>query len=152
MDVTGFLFRPYDVVVLLYQAKLFREIGLFIGLSFSLRFNFGYTFANLKLAAMTLTPSFQYFLSDHFRTSSLVVLLHTASVTLLKNEPNTKMSQRHLPMKTRQTNSEAKHQTTYSIRSRICKSTPGRISFELFRWCSGYQENALNLVFKQQIT
>ena len=33
------------------------------------------------------------------------------------------MSQRHLPMKTRQTNSEAKHQTTYSIRSRICKST-----------------------------
>ena len=33
------------------------------------------------------------------------------------------MSQRHLQMKTRQTNSEAKHLTTYSIRSRICKST-----------------------------
>ena len=47
------------------------------------------------------------------------------------------MSQRHLPMKTRQTNSEAKHQTTYSIRIRICKSTPGRISFELLRPCGG---------------
>ena len=41
MDVTGFLLRPYDVVVLLYQAKLVREIGLFIGLSCCLRFNFG---------------------------------------------------------------------------------------------------------------
>ena len=39
--LTGFLLRPYDVVVLLYQAKLLRGIGLFIGLSFCLRFDFG---------------------------------------------------------------------------------------------------------------
>ena len=54
---------------------------------------------------------------------------------LLENEPTTRRSQRHLPMKTRQTNSEAKHQTTYSIKSRTCKSTPRRSSFELFRRC-----------------
>ena len=41
LDVTGFLLRPYDVVVLLYQAKLFHEIGLSTGLSFCLGFNFG---------------------------------------------------------------------------------------------------------------
>ena len=45
------------------------------------------------------------------------------------------MSQRHLPMKTRKTDQEAKHQTTYPIRSRSSKSTPGRISFDLFRRC-----------------
>ena len=39
--VTGFLLRPYDVVVLLYQVKLLREIGLFTGLLFCLGFNFG---------------------------------------------------------------------------------------------------------------
>ena len=41
LNVTGFLLWPYDVVVLLYQAKLLREIGLFIGLSFCLRFKSG---------------------------------------------------------------------------------------------------------------
>ena len=41
LDVTGFLLRPYDVVVQLCQAKQLREIGLFIALSFCLRFNFG---------------------------------------------------------------------------------------------------------------
>ena len=41
LDVTGFLLRPYDVVVLLLQDKLLREIGLFIGLSFCVGFNFG---------------------------------------------------------------------------------------------------------------
>ena len=56
-------------------------------------------------------------------------------VMLLKNEPITRISQRHLPTKTRQMNSKAKHQTTYSIRGWICKSTPGKISFELFRRC-----------------
>ena len=109
------------------------HIGLFIGLSFCLGFNFGIYICNLKLAAITLTlvfsrspkPSVQNFWSSR---------LHSFSQPL-ENEPITRMSQRRLPMKTRQTNSEAKHQTTYSIRSRICKSTPGRISFELFRLC-----------------
>ena len=91
------------------------------------------------MATITLTPVFSSFLSQYFRTFSLVVSLHTVSTRFLKNEPITRMSQRHLPMKTRQTNSEAKHQTTYSIRTRICKSTgksiPGRMSFELFRRC-----------------
>ena len=95
----------------------------------------GYTFANLKLATITLAPVFSRFRSHHFRPSCLVVSLHTASVRLLKNESITRMSHRHLPKKTQQTNSEAKHQTIYSLRSRICKSTPGRISFELFRQC-----------------
>ena len=80
-----------------------------------------------------MTLFFQGFRGHHFRTSSLVVLL--CEVMLLKNEPITRISQRHLPMKTRQTNSKAKHQTTYSVRGRICKSTPGRISLELFRGC-----------------
>ena len=99
----------------------------------------GYTFANLKLATITLTlvssrspkPSVQNFWSSRLTAQSFS--------QPLENEPITRMSQRRLPMKTRQTNSEAKHQTTYSIRSRICKSTPGRISFELFRPCWSLQ-------------
>ena len=95
----------------------------------------GYTFANLKLATITLTlvssrspkPSVQNFWSSRLTAYSFS--------QPLENEPITRMSQRRLPMKTRQTNSEAKHQTTYSIRSRNCKSTPSRISFELFRPC-----------------
>ena len=41
LNVTGFLLRPYDVVGLLYQAKLLREIRLSIGLTFCLRLNSG---------------------------------------------------------------------------------------------------------------
>ena len=64
-------------------------------------------------------------LNTHYTgCSSLVLLLHTASVRLLKNEPITRMSQRHLPSETRQNESTTftdwnsaneQHQTTYSI-------------------------------------
>ena len=90
-----------------------------------------YIFSKL-VGTITLTPVFSRFPNYHFRTSSLVVLLHTASVRLFKNQPIIRMRQRHLSMKTQQMNSEAKHQMTCSIRSRICKSTPNRISFGLF--------------------
>ena len=44
-----------------------------------------------------------------------IQLANLASLASLEsNEPITRMSQRHLPTKTRQTNSEAKHQTTLS--------------------------------------
>ena len=99
----------------------------------------GYTFANLKLATITLTlvslrspkPSVQNFWSSRLTAHSFSQPLENEPIMI------TRMSQRRLPMKTRQTNSEAKHQITYSIRSRICKSTSGRISFELFRPCLG---------------
>ena len=95
----------------------------------------GYTCANLKLATISLTlvsPRSPKSSVQNFWSSRLTA--HSFSEPL-ENDPITRMSQRHLPMKPRQTNSEAKHQTTYSIRSRICKSTPGRISFELFHLC-----------------
>ena len=114
-------------------------------LAFSLVYRFvwdsisGYTFANLKLATITLTlvssrspkPSVQNFWSSRLTAHSFSQPLENEPIMI------TRMSQRRLPMKTRQTNSEAKHQRTYSIRSRICKSTSGRISFELFHPCLG---------------
>ena len=42
LDITSLLPRPYDFRVLLYYAILLSEIGLFIGLSFHLRFSFGF--------------------------------------------------------------------------------------------------------------
>ena len=43
-------------------------------------------------------------------------------------------------MKTRQTNSEAKHQATCSIRSRICKSIPGEFHSSISVGAGTHQE------------
>ena len=127
-------------------------------------------------------PYFQaYFLGHHCRTSSLFVLLHTASKlssaevimiikcqvsvsSLLLNFPkpgstnkkqskdlwggessfssDTVRSSNHKnepPASTDEISANKLgnkiYQTTYSTRNRICKSTPGRISFEHFRRC-----------------
>ena len=93
----------------------------------------GYTFANLKLATITLTLTFSRSPKPSVKNFWSCRLTGHSFTQPLENEPITRMRKRRLPMKTRQTNSETKHQT---IRSRICKSTPGRISFELFRQCS----------------
>ena len=89
-----------------------------------------YTFANLKLPAITLTPFFSsLFLHLLLQNFSVVVLLHTASAPMplsqaLEKRAITRTIRRHLPMKNRQKSSKTKHQTTYSKRNGICNSPP----------------------------
>ena len=110
----------------------YTRLNCSVRLAYSLVYRFvwdsvsGYTFANLKLTTVPLTlvfsrspkPSVQNVWSSRLTA-------HSFSQPL-ENEPVTRMRQRRLQMITR---------PILLIRSRICKSTPGRISFELFRRC-----------------